>query len=139
MSDDSQNNVLERRVSLPKPDVDNITVLSESLPNEPVLPWHHFDSPWLGQEQAKDQPGAESQAETDSETKPEEGAVQQLELELPESETTSQSAGVSGTPSAGNGGGNGKAEANSASVSELEGADVSSQESEIRQELDASR
>jgi hypothetical protein len=37
----------DRRVSLPQPDAENITVLAENLPNDPVLPWHHFDSPWL--------------------------------------------------------------------------------------------
>ncbi|MGB3202949.1 MAG: hypothetical protein WBA99_18730 [Nodosilinea sp.] len=47
MSDGQQETTLERRVILPEPDASNITVLTESLPNEPVLPWHHFDSPWL--------------------------------------------------------------------------------------------
>lgn len=47
MSDGQHETALERRVALPEPDVNNITVLTESLPNEPVLPWHHFDSPWL--------------------------------------------------------------------------------------------
>lgn len=41
----------EKRVALPKPDTNNITVLTESLPNEPILPWHHFDSPWLEKEE----------------------------------------------------------------------------------------
>ncbi len=47
MSGEQHNNLLERRVCLPKPDVNNITVLTQSLPNEPILPWHHYDSPWL--------------------------------------------------------------------------------------------
>lgn len=34
-------------VRLPEPDTDNITVLTHALPNEPILPWHHYDSPWL--------------------------------------------------------------------------------------------
>lgn len=41
----------DKRVTLPKPDTNNITVLTESLPNEPILPWHHFDSPWLEKEE----------------------------------------------------------------------------------------
>lgn len=36
-----------KRVQLPRPDADNITVLTRELPNEPILPWHRFDSPWL--------------------------------------------------------------------------------------------
>jgi hypothetical protein len=38
------------RIRLPDPDVKNITVLTKNLPNEPVLPWHRFDSPWLEQQ-----------------------------------------------------------------------------------------
>ncbi len=52
---DTSETVLEKRVALPKPDTNNITVLTESLPNEPILPWHHFDSPWL----EKEEPAAE--------------------------------------------------------------------------------
>lgn len=50
MSDTQDQKVLEQRISLPKPDVDNITVLTKNLPNEPILPWHRFDSPWLERE-----------------------------------------------------------------------------------------
>jgi hypothetical protein len=35
---------------LPKPDLDNITVLAHNLPNKPILPWNKFDSPWLDTE-----------------------------------------------------------------------------------------
>jgi hypothetical protein len=35
------------RVKLPKPDMKNITVLTRNLPNNPILPWNHYDSPWL--------------------------------------------------------------------------------------------
>ncbi len=35
------------RVKLPAPDLQNITVLSRKLPNLPILPWNHYDSPWL--------------------------------------------------------------------------------------------
>ena len=40
-------NYAGKRLSLPKPDLANITVLTQSLPNSPVLPWNHYDSPWL--------------------------------------------------------------------------------------------
>ncbi|MEC4817559.1 MAG: hypothetical protein SAK29_30460 [Scytonema sp. PMC 1069.18] len=36
---------------LPKPDPANITVLTRNLPNKPILPWTHFDSPWLDKEE----------------------------------------------------------------------------------------
>ncbi|MGK7946598.1 MAG: hypothetical protein AB4058_19240 [Microcystaceae cyanobacterium] len=31
---------------LPQPDSDNITVLTDKLPNKPILPWNRYDSPW---------------------------------------------------------------------------------------------
>jgi hypothetical protein len=34
-------------IRLPEPDTDNITVLTKELPNDPILPWHRYDSPWL--------------------------------------------------------------------------------------------
>jgi hypothetical protein len=36
---------------LPKPDAANITVITPNLPNKPILPWTHFDSPWLESEE----------------------------------------------------------------------------------------
>ena len=33
-------------LTLPEPDPDNITVLTRNLPNTPILPWNHYDSPW---------------------------------------------------------------------------------------------
>lgn len=33
-------------LTLPEPDTDNITVLTRNLPNKPILPWVHYDSPW---------------------------------------------------------------------------------------------
>ncbi|MGF1499658.1 MAG: hypothetical protein ACFB8W_22965 [Elainellaceae cyanobacterium] len=48
----SSENLDDSRVSLPQPDAENITVLTKALPNEPILPWHHFDSPWLTMEAA---------------------------------------------------------------------------------------
>ncbi|HBB36110.1 MAG TPA: hypothetical protein DDZ80_26200 [Cyanobacteria bacterium UBA8803] len=37
-----------KQLKLPEPDPDNITVLTQNLPNKPILPWHHYDSPWSG-------------------------------------------------------------------------------------------
>lgn len=55
-----------KQISLPEPDPDNITVLTKELPNEPILPWHHFDSPWLeGDEDEKDKAKAESTPASD--------------------------------------------------------------------------
>ena len=80
MSDGQQETTLDRRVALPEPDVSNITVLTESLPNEPVLPWHHFDSPWLERDEAA------TSAESDSEAAPEGSTdsepTEQLTLDL---------------------------------------------------------
>jgi hypothetical protein len=39
--------IANRSVELPATDLDNITVLTRKLPNRPILPWNHFDSPWL--------------------------------------------------------------------------------------------
>jgi len=39
------------QLSLPEPDRDNITVLTNNLPNKPILPWHHYDSPWRNGEE----------------------------------------------------------------------------------------
>ncbi|WP_416676330.1 hypothetical protein [Egbenema bharatensis] len=44
------------RIKLPKPDLKNITVLTNKLPNSPILPWNHYDSPWLDDEAAEDPP-----------------------------------------------------------------------------------
>lgn len=104
MSDEPQNNVLEKRVSLPKPDVDNITVLTESLPNEPVLPWHRFDSPWLNQEKGQNEADSESEAQagTDSEKLPEEHTTHQLTLELAELEEKAAESGENSAESSEN-------------------------------------
>ena len=144
MSDESKYNVLENRVSLPKPDVDNITVLSESLPNEPVLPWHHFDSPWLGPEQDKQAAESGSQEKTGSEVSLGEDTVEQLELELPkseatlESEATPESEAIPNVSSAEGLVSNDKAEVDAASTNELEGKDTDKQASEPNAELDSS-
>lgn len=80
MSDGQQETTLERRVALPEPDVSNITVLTESLPNEPVLPWHHFDSPWLDRD--TEVPPEEGEAEATPEASTDSDPTEQLTLEL---------------------------------------------------------
>ncbi|MBE9127566.1 MULTISPECIES: hypothetical protein [unclassified Coleofasciculus] len=40
------NNHSGKGLNLPEPDPDNITVLTRNLPNTPILPWNHYDSPW---------------------------------------------------------------------------------------------
>ncbi|NJO41920.1 MAG: hypothetical protein HC769_15970 [Cyanobacteria bacterium CRU_2_1] len=47
MSPSSAYSGMTERVKLPKPDLKNITVLTRNLPNNPILPWNHYDSPWL--------------------------------------------------------------------------------------------
>lgn len=54
-ADQTLDSSAEKRVALPKPDTSNITVLTESLPNEPILPWHRFDSPWLEKAETPDE------------------------------------------------------------------------------------
>lgn len=78
MSDGQQETTLERRVALPEPDVSNITVLTESLPNEPVLPWHHFDSPWLDRDGETAGEAEDGALDADAEAEP----AEQLTLEL---------------------------------------------------------
>ncbi|MBW4482144.1 MAG: hypothetical protein KME14_06350 [Tildeniella torsiva UHER 1998/13D] len=78
MSDGQQETTLERRVALPEPDVSNITVLTESLPNEPVLPWHHFDSPWL--ERDGEAAGDAEDVPLDVEAEPDEQLTLELEV-----------------------------------------------------------
>ncbi|MDJ0676862.1 MAG: hypothetical protein QNJ36_16035 [Calothrix sp. MO_167.B42] len=50
-------------VNLPKPDPANITVLTPKLPNKPILPWTHFDSPWLEEEGEEPSTQQETSAE----------------------------------------------------------------------------
>ena len=45
-SQELDNNHSGKQLNLPEPDPDNITVLTRNLPNKPILPWHHYDSPW---------------------------------------------------------------------------------------------
>lgn len=46
----AESTLSETSIRLPEPDKENITVLTHQLPNEPILPWHHYDSPWLPDE-----------------------------------------------------------------------------------------
>jgi hypothetical protein len=43
----------QKPIRLPEPDTNNITVLTKELPNDPILPWHRYDSPWLGGESSE--------------------------------------------------------------------------------------
>ena len=74
-----ENAATEKRVALPKPDINNITVLTESLPNEPILPWHRFDSPWLEKEE---EPTAEAASEEASIPSTDDDCHEQLSLAL---------------------------------------------------------
>jgi hypothetical protein len=82
MTDSQHEITLERRVTLPQPDVNNITVLTESLPNEPVLPWHHFDSPWLDRCPDEADEAASDDAELSAPEDADGESDEQLTLEL---------------------------------------------------------
>lgn len=87
MSDEQDNKTVEQRICLPKPDVSNITVLTRNLPNEPVLPWHRFDSPWLGPKEGEQSQVVPDEDVADGDTSAEaeaDVAAQQLTLELHE-------------------------------------------------------
>ena len=71
-----------KQIRLPEPDADNITVLTKELPNEPILPWHHYDSPWLEGEE-KHRVKAEHKAASDK-TDAEESSEQKAEALLVE-------------------------------------------------------
>ena len=52
-SEEEDMKTSEKRLSLPKPDPANIKVLTSNLPKNPILPWNHFDSPWLDGEESE--------------------------------------------------------------------------------------
>lgn len=52
-SEEEDMKTSEKRFSLPKPDPANIKVLTSNLPKNPILPWNHFDSPWLDGEKSE--------------------------------------------------------------------------------------
>jgi hypothetical protein len=94
MDDEQTETDSGRRISLPEPDIENITVLTKSLPNEPILPWHHYDSPWLEREDTPEgdtEPAADAADSTDpvaeetaaaAEDQAENSEVEQLALPL---------------------------------------------------------
>lgn len=41
----------ERELVLPEPDPQQIAVLTNKLPDTPILPWNHYDSPWREDEE----------------------------------------------------------------------------------------
>jgi hypothetical protein len=53
-------------IHLPEPDLENITVLTHSLPNTPILPWNRYDSPW---DEAESDPSSDSTSESDAKSK----------------------------------------------------------------------
>ena len=62
-ADQVSNDSSDKQISLPEPDPDNITVLTKELPNEPILPWHRYDSPWLeGEEKERAEVEREAQS-----------------------------------------------------------------------------
>lgn len=83
-----------QELRLPEPDPANITVLTKNLPNNPILPWNHFDSPWLEQEAETLEPDAleelaESLAEPEEGTGEDAGSAAIAPGELaPDSETS---------------------------------------------------
>ena len=70
-----------KRVTLPEPDPDNITVLTNKLPNKPILPWNHYDSPWKEEEE-----GEETEVEATSEEVTQQEVIEAVET-VPEAET----------------------------------------------------
>lgn len=61
MNDKPVNTMLSgEHLTLPEPDPDNITVLTRNLPNKPILPWSHYDSPWQEAEDEKTEQDADT-------------------------------------------------------------------------------
>lgn len=89
----------EKRVQLPEPDMDNITVLTRELPNEPILPWHRYDSPWLESEEGSEEANGEAEAVGAASS----DGVEQIESEDLEDEDTgavdAAEAAIAPTPS----------------------------------------
>lgn len=92
-SNAADNSSPEKRVQLPEPDMDNITVLTRELPNEPILPWHHYDSPWLESEGAEDGEGQPAEPTESLETPRAEAAepVEEGAIALPDLATLNSS------------------------------------------------
>ncbi|OLT58108.1 hypothetical protein [Moorena bouillonii] len=76
-------------LSLPEPDPENITVLTRNLPNEPILPWNHYDSPWRDGE--PENPEVSENSEQADESSDNQSATEPESAEKPElSETAAQ-------------------------------------------------
>lgn len=77
-------------LTLPEPDPDNITVLTRNLPNKPILPWSHYDSPW--QEGEEEKPDDEEANLSEKDTQELEQATENVEqqLEVPEALDSAQ-------------------------------------------------
>lgn len=61
LESDSPVNERSEQIELPKPDSENITVFTHNLPNKPILPWNHYDSPW---EETNDRQDEDEQKQT---------------------------------------------------------------------------
>ena len=76
-------------LSLPEPDPENITVLTRNLPNKPILPWNHYDSPW--DEGEPENPEVSENSEQADESSDNQSATEPESAEKPElSETAAQ-------------------------------------------------
>lgn len=76
-------------LTIPEPDPDNITVLTRNLPNKPILPWNHYDSPWQEGEEEKT---AEEANPSEQDTQKFEQGTENVEqnLEVPEESDNAQ-------------------------------------------------
>lgn len=84
-----------KRVRLPLPDAENITVLTRELPNEPILPWHRFDSPWIQPESENGEAEAQGQAPQAQDTGSDDGRGQtNREADVDPNISTSTSTGI---------------------------------------------
>ena len=73
----------EEHVELPEPDAENITVLTNKLPNKPILPWNRYDSPW---EEPETESETEAEKAEDPENPSDEAAVAETQSEVNEDE-----------------------------------------------------
>lgn len=74
------------KVVVGKPDYWNITTLTDKLPNTPILPWNHYDSPWENPE-VEERPREASQNIADAAAGIKQ-LLQQLEQSYPTETTT---------------------------------------------------
>lgn len=78
-------------LTLPGPDPDNITVLTRNLPNKPILPWIHYDSPWR-EDSAEHEDESQNTDNFNESSAPQ--AVTTAEQEPAETETTDKSESI---------------------------------------------